>query len=241
MEGKEVRFGIANSALWATVTTDTSCGAINSWHDSFTAIGGFIDPTHLARSPKVAACCDEDIVRILRVDDDSPDGTAEMVRALGRTQANIRCLQRLGRRGLSSACIDGILASSAPYAAVMDGDLQHDENLLPTLPVFLTLLDVAVDPSASPAEAEWQAIDPPERRRRTLDQKLSEGIRNREEGSYGRDTESAPAYSGARMRRRTARIAAPSREMVSEDPSSTPRRPKILSALGPMLCIRKCE
>ena len=42
MEGKEVRFGIANSALFATVTTDASCGAINSWHDSFTPIGGMV-------------------------------------------------------------------------------------------------------------------------------------------------------------------------------------------------------
>ncbi len=67
------------------------------------------------------------------VDDDSPDGTADVVRALARRQPNIRVLQRLGRRGLSSACIDGILASAAPYAAVMDGDLQHDENLLPVM------------------------------------------------------------------------------------------------------------
>src|SRR5947199_3016171 len=67
------------------------------------------------------------------VDDDSPDGTADVVRALARSQPNIRCLQRLGRRGLSSACIEGILASAAPYAAVMDGDLQHDENLLPAM------------------------------------------------------------------------------------------------------------
>ena len=42
MEGKEVRFGIVNSALWATVTTDTSCGAVNSWHDSFTPLGGMV-------------------------------------------------------------------------------------------------------------------------------------------------------------------------------------------------------
>jgi K+-transporting ATPase ATPase A chain len=42
MEGKEVRFGIANTALWATVTTDASCGAINGWHDSFTALGGMV-------------------------------------------------------------------------------------------------------------------------------------------------------------------------------------------------------
>ncbi len=42
MEGKEVRFGIADSALFATVTTDASCGAINSWHDSFTPLGGLV-------------------------------------------------------------------------------------------------------------------------------------------------------------------------------------------------------
>src|ERR1700724_2696704 len=42
MEGKEVRFGVANSALWATITTDTSCGAGNSMHDSYTPLGGMI-------------------------------------------------------------------------------------------------------------------------------------------------------------------------------------------------------
>ena len=42
MEGKEVRFGVANTALWATVTTDASCGAINGWHDSFTPLGGMV-------------------------------------------------------------------------------------------------------------------------------------------------------------------------------------------------------
>ena len=70
---------------------------------------------------------------VIFVDDDSPDGTADVVRDLARQQPNIRCLQRLGRRGLSSACIEGILASAAPYAAVMDGDLQHDETLLPEM------------------------------------------------------------------------------------------------------------
>ncbi len=67
------------------------------------------------------------------VDDDSPDGTADAVRALARRQGNIRCIQRLGRRGLSSACIEGILSSASPYIAVMDGDLQHDEALLPRM------------------------------------------------------------------------------------------------------------
>jgi K+-transporting ATPase ATPase A chain len=50
MEGKEVRFGIANSALWATVTTDASCGAINGWHDSFTPIGGLVPLTNIMLS-----------------------------------------------------------------------------------------------------------------------------------------------------------------------------------------------
>jgi len=70
---------------------------------------------------------------VIFVDDDSPDGTADVVRALARRQGNIRVLQRIGRRGLSSACIEGILATTAPYAAVMDGDLQHDESLLPLM------------------------------------------------------------------------------------------------------------
>src|SRR3990170_143231 len=45
----------------------------------------------------------------------------------------VRCVQRVGRRGLSSACVEGMLASTAPYLAVMDGDLQHDERLLPRM------------------------------------------------------------------------------------------------------------
>ncbi len=56
-----------------------------------------------------------------------------MVRALARTEPRVRCLQRIGRRGLSSACVEGMLASSAPYLAVMDADLQHDERVLPTM------------------------------------------------------------------------------------------------------------
>jgi dolichol-phosphate mannosyltransferase len=70
---------------------------------------------------------------VIFVDDDSRDGTAGIVRRLARTNPNVRVLQRIGRRGLSSATIEGALASSAPYIAVMDGDLQHDERLLPRM------------------------------------------------------------------------------------------------------------
>lgn len=67
------------------------------------------------------------------VDDNSPDGTAEAVRALAQTDPRIRCLRRIDRRGLSSACIEGIMSTSAPYIAVIDADLQHDEALLPRM------------------------------------------------------------------------------------------------------------
>lgn len=67
---------------------------------------------------------------LIFVDDDSPDGTAQKVRELARTDARVRCLQRIGRRGLSSACIEGMLATCAPILAVMDADMQHDERLL---------------------------------------------------------------------------------------------------------------
>ncbi len=67
---------------------------------------------------------------VIFVDDDSPDGTATEIREFAKRDSRVRCIHRIGRRGLSSAAIEGILASSAPFCAVMDGDLQHDEKLL---------------------------------------------------------------------------------------------------------------
>jgi dolichol-phosphate mannosyltransferase len=67
------------------------------------------------------------------VDDNSPDGTTEVARQIARSDPRVRVIRRIGRRGLSGACIEGILASSAPYVAVMDADLQHDETLLPKM------------------------------------------------------------------------------------------------------------
>ncbi|WP_376091280.1 glycosyltransferase [Roseomonas sp. CCTCC AB2023176] len=67
------------------------------------------------------------------VDDDSPDGTAAEARAVAATDPRIRAIRRIGRRGLASAVIEGALSSSAPYVAVLDGDLQHDETILPAM------------------------------------------------------------------------------------------------------------
>lgn len=70
---------------------------------------------------------------ILVVDDNSPDGTSAVARMLGEHDRRIRCIRRIGRRGLAGACIEGMLGTPARYVAVMDADLQHDETLLMTM------------------------------------------------------------------------------------------------------------
>ena len=70
---------------------------------------------------------------VIFVDDDSPDKTHELVRSIARQDGEVRCIQRLGRRGLSSACVEGILASASPYICIMDADMQHDESIVPEM------------------------------------------------------------------------------------------------------------
>jgi dolichol-phosphate mannosyltransferase len=70
---------------------------------------------------------------VVFVDDDSPDGTADAVRSLASTDRRVRVIERIGRRGLSSATVEGVLSSAAPYFAVMDADLQHDDEKLPAM------------------------------------------------------------------------------------------------------------
>jgi dolichol-phosphate mannosyltransferase len=71
------------------------------------------------------------------VDDDSPDGTAAEIRRIAATDPRIRCIRRIGRRGLSSAVIEGALSASSTFVAVIDGDLQHDETRLPDMLAIL--------------------------------------------------------------------------------------------------------
>ncbi|MEZ5931418.1 MAG: polyprenol monophosphomannose synthase [Alphaproteobacteria bacterium] len=66
----------------------------------------------------------------LFVDDDSSDGTYEVLRTLAFERPHVQAIRRIGRRGLSSACIEGMAMATSPYIAVMDADLQHDEHLL---------------------------------------------------------------------------------------------------------------
>src|SRR5277367_4463753 len=67
------------------------------------------------------------------VDDHSPDGTAEYLRGVSLGDGRVRVIERVGRHGLASACIEGIMSTAAPYIAVMDADLQNDESILPQM------------------------------------------------------------------------------------------------------------
>src|SRR6476661_7344752 len=78
------------------------------------------------------------------VDDDSPDGTADLLREIAQQSPHVRIIQRIGRRGLASACVEGVMSSSAPYFAVIDADMQHDEALLPQMLERLKLDDLDI-------------------------------------------------------------------------------------------------
>jgi dolichol-phosphate mannosyltransferase len=84
-------------------------------------------PILFARLNRVLAGHDWEVIF---VDDNSPDGSATTARSIGEADSRVRCIRRIGRRGLAGACLEGMLASQARYLAVMDADLQHDEALL---------------------------------------------------------------------------------------------------------------
>ena len=81
----------------------------------------------------LCATLDQRNWEMMVIDDDSADGTAAMVRWLAQHDRRVRLLSRIGRRGLASAFVEGVQASTAPYVAVLDADLQHDETLLPRM------------------------------------------------------------------------------------------------------------
>jgi dolichol-phosphate mannosyltransferase len=70
---------------------------------------------------------------VVFVDDDSKDGTAGELKRLARSDPRVRFIQRIGRRGLASAVVEGVLSTSTPYIAVLDADLQHDERIIPEM------------------------------------------------------------------------------------------------------------
>jgi len=70
---------------------------------------------------------------VIFVDDDSSDNTSAYVRKLAQEDARVRCIQRINRRGLASACVEGMLACASPYMVIIDADMQHDEKIIPEM------------------------------------------------------------------------------------------------------------
>lgn len=100
------------------------------------------------------------------VDDDSPDGTADLLRQIAQKKQQVRVIHRIGRRGLASACVEGVLSSSAPYFAVIDGDMQHDETLLPRM--LEELKEQRLDIVVASRYVEGGSIPSWEKTRRTI-------------------------------------------------------------------------
>lgn len=103
------------------------------------------------------------------VDDDSRDGTADEARRLAAVDPRVRVIQRIGRRGLASAAIEGICATAAPVVAVMDADLQHDPALLPAMGAAIRTeeCDIAVASRFAPG-ASTEAWNEPRRERASM-------------------------------------------------------------------------
>jgi dolichol-phosphate mannosyltransferase len=99
---------------------------------------------------------------LIFVDDDSPDGTYDEVAAVAREGAPVRCIRRVGRRGLSSAVVEGAMSASAPIVGVMDGDMQHDETLLPKMLEVLQTTEADVVVGSRHVEGgglgEWSSV-----------------------------------------------------------------------------------
>jgi dolichol-phosphate mannosyltransferase len=115
---------------------------------------------------RIAAAMGETGWEVIIVDDDSRDGTADEARTLALTDPRVRVIQRIGRRGLASAAIEGFCATAAPHVAVMDADHQHDPALLPAMLAALRAGEADIAVASRFAEgastADWAA---PERER----------------------------------------------------------------------------
>jgi dolichol-phosphate mannosyltransferase len=103
---------------------------------------------------------------IVFVDDDSTDGSSETLRNLAQSDRRVRYLHRIGRRGLASAVIEGVLSTSSPFIAVMDADLQHDETAI--LPMLETLQTSKYDIVIGSRYLNGVGVDGWDQRRQTI-------------------------------------------------------------------------
>ncbi|MCI5076210.1 glycosyltransferase family 2 protein [Oricola sp.] len=152
---------------------------------------------------KIADAMGDIPYEVLVVDDDSPDGTARVTRSIAREKPNVRCVRRVGRRGLSGACIEGMMAANAPVVVVMDADMQHDET---RLPVMLDEIRNGADLVIGSRYVDGgNASSGFQKKTRAKGSELATALANRITGSYTTD----PMSGFFMMRRELADRAAP--------------------------------
>jgi dolichol-phosphate mannosyltransferase len=127
---------------------------------------------------RIEAALGQEGWEVLIVDDDSKDGTADEGRALARTDRRVRVLQRIGRRGLASAAIEGFCATAAPFVAVMDADHQHDPALLPGMLAALRAgeADICVASRFAEGASTEDWADPERERLSGLANRIARGL-----------------------------------------------------------------
>lgn len=134
---------------------------------------------------KIGAAMGDTPHEIIVVDDDSPDGTAHVTRDLARALPHVRCVRRVNRRGLSGACLEGMMAANAPVVAVMDADMQHDET---RLPMMLAEIEGGADLVIGSRYVEGgNASAGFQKRARAVGSELATGLANMITGKYTTD------------------------------------------------------
>jgi dolichol-phosphate mannosyltransferase len=151
----------------ATLARPGAPGQSDGWARAPRPALSIIAPTYNERAnvrpltQAVAAALGETPFELIFVDDDSPDGTYQEVAALAGEGAPVRCLRRVGRRGLASAVVEGVMSAGAEIVAVIDADMQHDETLLPKMLEILRTTDADVVVGSRHVEGgglgEWSA------------------------------------------------------------------------------------
>ena len=141
-----------------TVLQDTTVDAAKAPATRSGPALSIVSPTYNERSnirplvEAISAVMGDVAWELIIVDDDSPDGTWREVAAVAREGWPVRCIRRVGRRGLASAVVEGAMSASADIVAVMDADMQHDESLLPRMLSILRTSDTDVVVASRHAE-----------------------------------------------------------------------------------------
>ena len=144
--------------------TDNGCGSVDAGRVRNAPAVTIVVPSYNERANIAPLVRAVDAVmgaiawEMVVVDDDSPDRTWAEVARIGGIDPRVRCIRRVGRRGLASAVIEGAMAANGRFVAVMDADFQHDETILPLM--YQALVEGACSRARICSGSPWSAVAP---------------------------------------------------------------------------------